>query len=179
MKLLSKKASKPAIIVVSIIIPLIVALLLSVRLPKELLPFNAMILPPLIALVNSITALCLIFALFFIKNKNVPKHRLSINIAVILSIVFLILYVIYHAFTDPTKYGGTGILRGLYYFLLLTHIVLSTVVIPFVLFTYLRGYNMEFELHRKLAKITYPLWLYVAISGVLCYIMLAPYYPAY
>lgn len=177
--MISQKKSKPLIILASIVVPVLVALLLSVRLPKEMLPFNAMILPPMIAFVNTMTAICLITALVFIKKKDINKHRLFMNLAVFLSVIFLLIYVVYHAFTDPTKYGGTGALRAIYYFLLITHIVLSTAVIPFVLFTYVKGYNMEYESHRKLAKITFPLWLYVAVSGVICYFMLAPYYPAH
>jgi putative membrane protein len=90
----------------------------------------------------------------------------------------LVSYVLFHAATEPTKFGGVGAIRGIYYFVLLTHIVLSAAVVPLVLISYVRALSQRFDRHKKIARITLPIWLYVAFTGVLVYIMIAPYYPS-
>ena len=159
------------IIAVSIIIPVAVALLFGIRLPNvEPLSF----LPPIYASINGLTALILIVSLIAIKNKKVELHKELNKIAIFLSLLFLVMYVAYHMTSDPTKYEGNYPI--LYYFILVTHIILSIGVIPLVLFTFVRGIQNDITRHRKIAKITFPVWLYVAITGVVVYFMISPFY---
>jgi putative membrane protein len=161
------------IVVLSIAIPLVVAVLFGVRIPNvEPLSF----LPPIYATINAFTAILLLVALWAIKNRKQVLHERLMKTAILFSAVFLIMYVAYHMTSDPTKFKGEGIVKGIYYFVLITHIILSVAVIPFVLITYVRAITNNFEKHKKIAKITFPLWLYVAISGVVVYIMISPYY---
>ena len=159
--------------VVSILVPLAVAALFGIRIPDvEPLTF----LPPIYASINGLTAVLLLFALWAIKNGKRNLHQRLMTLCVLLSLLFLIMYVAYHMTSDSTPYGGEGILRYVYFFILISHIFLSIVIIPLVLKTYLRAYLGKFEKHRKLARITFPIWLYVAVTGVLIYIMISPYY---
>ena len=168
----SKKYNK-WIWVLSILIPIVVASLFSVRIPGvERIAF----LPPTYAIINGITAIILILAVIQIKKGNRDTHEKMMKIAVALSALFLILYVIYHMTSDSTKFGGEGMIKTLYYFILISHILLSIIIIPFVLVTFVRGITSDFEKHKKIAKITFPLWLYVAVSGVIVYLMISPYY---
>ena len=96
--------------------------------------------------------------------------------AILLSALFLVMYVAYHMTSDSTPYGGEGLLRYVYFFILITHIVLSITVIPFVLITYVRAITGRFKMHKKIARITFPIWLYVAVTGVIVYLMISPYY---
>ncbi len=157
----------------SIVIPVVVALLFGVKIPGvERMGF----LPPIYATINGVTAVLLILAVIQIKKGNKKTHERLMKTAIVFSLLFLALYIIYHMTSDSTKYGGEGILKYIYYFILLTHILLSIAVIPFVLITFVRGITGQFEKHKKIAKITFPLWLYVAISGVVVYLMISPYY---
>ncbi|MGJ5641796.1 DUF420 domain-containing protein [Formosa sp. S-31] len=161
------------IIVLSVVIPIAVAVLFGVRIPNvEPLSF----LPPIYAATNALTACILIGAFLAIKKKNVQLHETLIKVAMGLSLLFLVMYVAYHMTSDSTKFGGEGFIKYGYYFILITHIILSIVVIPFVLITYVRGITNDIARHRKIAKITFPLWLYVAVTGVLVYILISPYY---
>ncbi len=167
-----EKRSKPWVIGLSILIPVAVAALFSIHVDG----YDTGFLPPIYATINAITALVLIAALIAIKNKKIPIHRALMTTAIVLSSLFLILYVIYHGTSESTHFGGEGAIRTIYFLLLISHILLSIIVIPFVLFTYIRALSGKFEMHRKLARITFPIWLYVAISGVLVYILISPYY---
>ena len=168
----SKKYTK-WIWVLSIIIPIVVASLFSVRIPGvERIAF----LPPLYASINAITAVVLILAVFQIKKGNRKTHERMMKTAVALSALFLVLYVIYHMTSDSTKFGGEGMIKSVYYFILISHILLSIIIIPFVLVTFVSGITSDFEKHKKIAKFTFPLWLYVAVSGVIVYLMISPYY---
>lgn len=165
------------IVILSVAIPLAVAALFGINLRRlgfdvEPLTF----LPPIYASTNAITSFVLVLAFIAIRNKNIKLHERLIKIAIILSTLFLVMYVAYHMTSDSTKYGGEGIAKYFYYFILITHIILSIVVIPFVLITYVRAITNNIERHKKIAKITFPLWLYVAITGVVVYIMISPYY---
>ena len=131
-------------------------------------------LPKLNAFINGTAFIVLIAAFIAIKNKNVALHKKLTSTAVILSVLFLLSYISFHFTTEPTPYCGE--MRGLYFFILITHIVLSAVIVPLVLFTWARGYMMSVEKHRKLAKITWPLWLYVTATGVIVYLMISPCY---
>jgi putative membrane protein len=161
------------IVVLSILIPLVVAILFGVKIPNV---EPLMFLPPIYATTNALTSLVLILAFIAIKNKNVNLHKRLMKFAIVLSALFLIMYVAYHMTSDSTKYGGEGILKYMYYIILITHILLSIIVIPFVLITYVRAITNDIERHKKIAKITFPLWLYVAVSGVMVFILISPYY---
>ena len=163
---------KKLVIALSIAVPLVVALLFQVRIEG----YDFSFLPPIYAAMNAVTALSLLFSLWAIRGKRITLHKQLNTLAVGLSAVFLVLYVIYHATSDPTPFGGEGWVKTFYYFILITHILLSIVVIPFVLFTYLLGYHHHIQRHRKLARITWPLWVYVATTGVIVYLMISPYY---
>ena len=160
------------ILAVSIIIPLVVAALFGVKIDMKLPVF----LPPIYATINGLTSLILIAAFWAIRNKNQGLHKKLMITAVFLSAVFLILYVLHHMTSDSTKFGGEGLLKTVYFIVLISHIVLSIVVIPFVLITFVRGITGDFKRHKKIARYAFPLWLYVALSGVAVYIMIAPYY---
>jgi len=157
----------------SIAIPLAVAALFTVKIPGvERMGF----LPPIYATINATTAVLLVVAVFQIRKGNRKLHERLMKTAIGLSVVFLVLYMIYHMTSDSTSYGGEGILKYIYFFVLITHIILSITVIPFVLITFVRAISGQFYKHRKIARITYPLWLYVAVSGVIVYLMISPYY---
>jgi len=159
-------------IVLSIVLPLAVAALFGIKIEGIDLGF----LPSVYASINGITAIVLLFALFAVKKGNIKLHKGLINLAVCLSVSFLVMYVAYHITSDSTKYGGEGTMRYVYFTLLVTHIILSIAVTPFVCFTYLKGWLGDTVKHKKLTRITYPMWLYVAVSGVIVYLMISPYY---
>ena len=159
--------------ILSIVIPLVVAVLFTIRIPGvERMGF----LPPIYATINAVTALLLVIAVFQIKKGNRVLHERLMKTAIVLSALFLILYVMYHMTSDSTPFGGEGYIKYVYYFILLTHIVLSIVVIPIVLITYVRAISGNFPAHKRIARITFPLWLYVAVTGVIVYILISPYY---
>lgn len=160
------------IIALSVIIPIAVAVLFQVKIPGVDLSF----LPPIYASINGLTAILLVVAVMAIKNGNRALHEKLMKTCIGLSAAFLVLYVLYHITSDTTLYGGNGFMKGFYYVILISHISLSVAIIPLVLFTYVRALNQQFDKHRKLAKITFPIWLYVAVTGVMVYIMISPYY---
>jgi putative membrane protein len=160
------------IIALSIVIPLAVAALFGIKIEG----YDFSFLPPIYATINGITAVLLVIAVMAIRNKHRKLHENLIKTCMGLSALFLVMYVLYHMTSESTKFGGEGLIRYIYFFVLISHILLSIVVIPFVLFTFVRALSGNFARHRKLAKYTYPLWLYVAVSGVLVYFMISPYY---
>ncbi|MEM7785379.1 MAG: DUF420 domain-containing protein [Planctomycetota bacterium] len=133
-------------------------------------------LPAVHAVLNSFVAIFLVSALVMIKRGNVRRHRQMISAAMICSAVFLLCYVAYHFTTGETKYGGQGPIRALYFVLLISHIVFAAISFPFILLTWMYGFTNQFGKHRKYAKWVFPMWLYVAITGPICYLMLRPYY---
>ena len=182
---------KGSIIAVSIIIPIAVAVLFSVKLKDfgfDVEPLS--FLPPIYAGINGLTAVLLVAAVMAIKKGNRKLHERLMTFAIACSVVFLVMYVAYHMTAESVKFGDTnfngnldeaekaavGSIRYLYYFILLTHITLSVIIIPMVLFTYVRALAEQFDKHKKLAKITFPIWLYVAVTGVVVYWMISPYY---
>ena len=156
----------------SVLIPLAVAALFGIKIDANLPVF----LPPIYAGINATTALVLIIAVGAIKSNRRKLHEQLMKSAILLSVVFLILYITYHMTSDSTTYEGTGNMKYFYYFILISHILLSIAVIPFVLITFFRAITADFKKHKKIARIAFPLWLYVAISGVVVYFMIAPYY---
>ena len=165
------------IIVVSIVIPVVVAILFGVQLKDfgcDVEPLS--FLPPIYATVNGLTAVVLIAAVVAIKNGKRKTHERLMTTAICLSVAFLLMYVAYHMTADSTKFGGQGAIRYVYFFLLISHILLSIIIIPLVLITYVRALSKSFDRHRKIARITFPIWLYVAVTGVIVYLMISPYY---
>lgn len=165
------------IIILSIAIPLVVAILFGVNLRDlgyDVKPLT--FLPPIYATTNGITAIVLVLAVNAIKNGKRKLHENLMKFAILLSILFLGMYVAYHMTSDSTKFGGEGAIKYIYYFILITHILLSIIIIPFVLVTYVRALAQRFDKHKKLARITFPMWLYVAVTGVIVYLMISPYY---
>lgn len=167
-----KEPYKRLIVVLSIIIPLTIALLFRVKIDG----YDFSFLPPIYAFINGLTAILLITALVAIKNKKRNLHEMLMKTCLALSATFLALYVAYHITSDSTSFGGTGFIKYVYFFILITHILLSIVVVPLVLFTLSRALSGDFEKHRALARFTFPIWLYVAITGVIVYQMISPYY---
>mgnify|MGYP001256989739 FL=1 len=168
-----KNKFTPYIWIISIVIPVVVAILFTVRIPNVA---SLSFLPPIYATVNGITAVILLLALNAIKNKNIKLHENLMKTAIALSLAFLLMYVAYHMTSDSTPYGGEGFIRYGYFFILISHIILSIGIIPMVLFTYVRAFTKQFEDHKKIARYTFPIWLYVAVTGVIVYFMISPYY---
>ncbi|KRO90189.1 MAG: DUF420 domain-containing protein [Bacteroidetes bacterium] len=159
--------------IVSVLIPVVVAILFTVRIPDvEPLSF----LPPIYASINALTALLLILALRAIKSGKRLLHERLMKTCIALSLIFLVMYIAYHMTSDPTPFGGEGFVAYVYYFILISHIILSIILIPMVLTSYVRAIQSQFDPHKKIAKITFPIWLYVAITGVVVYLMISPYY---
>jgi putative membrane protein len=164
------KQARTLIVALSVVIPVVVAVLFKVQIDGVDLTF----LPKIYAGINGLTAIVLITALVAIKSKNMNLHRNLIRFALLLSLLFLAAYVAYHATSSPTEYKG-GV-PGIYYTLLISHIVLSVAVIPMVLFTYLAAWEGRFDAHKKWTRFSFPIWLYVAVSGVVVYFMISPFY---
>jgi putative membrane protein len=158
------------IIVISIVIPIAVAALFGIKVDGVDLSF----LPPFYAGINGLTAVLLIGALVAIKSKNMNLHQRLIQTCLALSLLFLLCYVAYHMTSDSTPFGGE--MKVLYYFILISHILLSIAVIPVVLFTYLFAWEGKFDKHKKWTRFAFPIWLYVAVTGVIVYLMISPYY---
>lgn len=169
----NEKKIKVWITILSIVIPLVVALLFGYKIPNAK-PLS--FLPPIYATINGLTAVLLILAVIAIKNGKRKLHQNLMTTCILFSVAFLGMYVAYHMTSDSTEFGGQGAIRYVYFFILVTHIVLSIVIIPLVLITYSKTYLKDFIAHRAWAKYTFPIWLYVAISGVVVYLMISPYY---
>ena len=168
----TKDPYQKLIIALSVAIPVAVAALFRIKIPG----YDFSFLPPIYATINGLTAILLVVAVVAIKNKNRLLHENIMKVCIALSAGFLVMYVIYHMFSDSTPFGGEGVIKYVYYFILITHIILSIGVVPFVLLTFSRALAGRFERHKALAKFTFPLWLYVAVTGVVVYWMISPYY---
>lgn len=167
---IEKKMNRIAI-VLSVAILLLVVMMRRIKFD---LGVDFSFLAPFHASLNALTSIVLIFALYFILIGNIQMHRRCIYSAMLLSIMFLLSYVLYHFTTEETKYCGEGQIRYLYFFLLISHIVLAAGILPFIFFTFIRGYTGQYDRHRKMARWIWPLWFYVSITGPICYLMLAP-----
>jgi putative membrane protein len=177
----NERVAKRIIWTAALAVPAVVALLFLIP-PAESLSEETRkalyVLPALNAVFNGTAFLSLTVAFIAIKSQRIDIHRAATTTALGLSVLFLISYVAFHLTTESTPFGGEGWIRSVYFFILLTHILLSATIIPLVLFTWMRGFRMQVERHRKLARITWPLWMYVTLTGVLVYLMISPYYPA-
>ncbi|WP_020530646.1 DUF420 domain-containing protein [Flexithrix dorotheae] len=164
--------------ILSVAIPVVVALLLFK--PSGMLVVDkpwVYFLPHLNGMINSATAVFLVLGVYFIKNRNESLHKLCMNISFILGSIFLVSYVVYHASSEPTSFGGEGLIKTVYFALLISHIILAAVVVPFVLLAFYFAWTENFKRHRKIVKFTFPIWLYVSITGVIVYLMISPYFP--
>lgn len=180
------KTQKAVVLVVSIVLPVVVALLFGVKIEG----YDFSFLPPFYSGINALTAILLITALIAVKKKNFILHERIMKTALALSVVFLVCYVTYHITATTVRFGDlnhddilddneaalVGNLRYLYYFILVTHIILSVAITPLLLITFVRAISKNFPAHKKIARITFPLWLYVAVTGVTVYLLISPYY---
>lgn len=164
------------IIAISIIIPVAVAVLLFMPQKVDVGAEWVYFLPHLNAVINTAASLALILGLIFVKNKKYNYHGATMSIAFGLGAIFLVSYVVYHGAAESTSFGGEGAIRSVYYFLLITHIVLAAVALFPILFAYYYGYTDQRDKHRKVVKFAYPIWLYVSVTGVIVYLMISPYY---
>jgi len=172
--MLSDSFYKRLIIVISLLIPAVVTALVFVKIPVQ--GIDLKFFPKFHATLNSVTTVLLLAGFFFIRNKRITAHKTCMISAIVLSVVFLLSYVFYHSISEPTRYGGEGMLRTIYFFILISHIFLAAVVLPFILFTVYRALTKQYPAHKKIARWTLPVWLYVAITGVVVYLMMAQYY---
>jgi len=170
---MNEKKYNSFILTVSILLPIAVAVLFGVKIPNvERLSF----LPPIYATLNGLTAIFLVLAIVAIKKRKRKLHERLMKACLLFSALFLIMYIAYHMTSDSTPFGGNGAIKIIYFIILISHILLSIAIIPLVLITYVRALSERFDQHKKIAKITFPLWLYVATSGVIVYLMISPYY---
>jgi putative membrane protein len=177
---MSDKLISRIITAISIFVLVVVVILqskiLNIFPQKEAIPTWVFSLPLLNAIINGTCSILLLLSLYFIKKKDIKTHKNLNILTFILSSLFLVSYIIFHATGIKTTYGGVGLIRTVYYIILITHIILAAIVLPLVLFSFQKGLQMKVEEHRKLVRWTYPIWLYVTVSGVIVYLMISPYY---
>ncbi len=173
--MISKFNYKPIVLIISLIIPFVIGMLYLM--PKGWdYSEDIHVFPRINAIINGTTFFVLIAAFVAIRKKNVHLHKRLMILALILSALFLISYVIYHSIAESTPYGGEGFGKAVYLFILLTHILLSMAIVPLVLISLSRALTKKYDKHRKIARITLPIWLYVTLTGVIVYLMISPYY---
>lgn len=177
MKIISKndRLANGVIITLSTVVFALVVLMRRVKLDLDF-GFDTHIFPAISALLNSIVALLLLAGLYFVKNKQLEKHKASMLSAVLFSVLFLLTYVLYHFTTPETAYGGSGALKVVYYLILFSHIALAGLILPFILYAVYRALTGEYERHKKLTRWVWPVWFYVSVTGVVVYFMISPYY---
>lgn len=172
------KVYLPIIGVLSVAVPIVVAILLFIPEPFRFGTYDFTFLSHLNAFLNSMTALCLLAGFIIIKTKrNERLHKTFMYSAFVLSSLFLISYVIYHSQVEHTVFGGKGLIKSIYLCILISHIVLSTAVIPLVLTSIYFAVTKRIDRHKKIVAFTFPIWFYVAVTGVIVYLMIRPYYP--
>ncbi|WP_217586042.1 DUF420 domain-containing protein [Lentibacillus saliphilus] len=164
------------VITLTIIVNGIIAILFFLPKQDRDIPFDVTILPRLNAIFNSFTFIFLLAALFFILRKNVKMHRNFIFAAFSTTLLFVVSYLTYHYLAPSTSFGGEGLIKSIYYFVLISHIVLAPIVVAIALFSLVWGLTRQVAKHRRIARWTMPIWLYVSLSGVIVYIMISPYY---
>ncbi len=164
------------IIILSVAVPALVAVLFRMSPPAFAADMELTFFPKFHALLNSGTAVCLVTGVYFIRRKQRSRHKACMLTAFFLSAIFLLSYVTYHSLHESVPFPGTGWIRPVYFFILISHIILAALILPLILFTFAKALNNRFDQHRRLAVWTFPLWLYVAVSGVLVYLFMAPYY---
>jgi len=172
-----KKDRKASVLIISFSIIVFAAIIFLSRFKLETsLGFDVHLFAKANAIINSVVAFLLVAALIAVKNKKYEVHKKLMLTAMLLSILFLISYIFHHLFAGETKFGGEGTAKLIYYIILLTHIPLAGIILPFILFTAYRALIGEYPWHKKLARFTWPVWFYVAVTGVIVYILISPYY---
>ena len=169
------RGARILIITLSVIVFLAVAGLAKVQVPVGG-NFDVHIFAKFNAIVNSIVSVLLLAGLLAVLRRKYVLHRNIMLTAIVLSALFLISYICHHLFAGDTKFGGVGGIRIVYFVILISHIFLATIILPFILFTAYRALIGEFEHHKRLARITWPIWFYVSVTGVMVYLMISPYY---
>jgi len=169
--MINKKNIDKYIWIISIGIPLIVISLFQIK-----IDYSVPLLPYFNAVINFITLICIVLAFYYIKKGNQEAHAKLMTTALILSIIFLLSYLVYHAGSNETKFGGEGVIRYVYFVLLISHILLSSIIVPLVLITFLRAKMKDFDRHKKIARYTFVVWIYVLISGILVFLLIRPFY---
>jgi putative membrane protein len=169
------KRASMLIILFSVIVFVAVVFLSRIKL-EVALPFDVHLFAKINAIINSMVSVLLVAGLIAVKNGKYHLHRNVMMTAMVLSLLFLVSYICHHLFSESTSYGGEGAMKSVYYFILITHIILAAVILPFILYTSYRALVAEWPTHRKLAKITWPIWFYVSVTGVVVYLMISPYY---
>ena len=164
------------VVLVSTLVPALVFLLNGVFPKVESLAFISKELPLFHAIINAVTTILLVLGYRSIRNKKIKQHRAFMGLSFVFSTIFLVSYVISKLGTDPVPFGGNGWVAGVYYFILITHITLSAIILPMVLFAVYFALTAQYKKHRRLSKITLPIWLYVTTTGVLVYLFMRPYY---
>lgn len=162
---------------ISIFVFLVVVVLNRKLIPVTIdTPSFVYFLPKLNAIINGTCSALLLLSLYYIRQRNIAKHKKINVITFVLSALFLVSYITFHYFVKETTYGGQGILKYVYYFILITHIVLAAFVLPLILLSFHRGLQMQVQKHKKIVRWSFPIWLYVTVTGVIVYLMIAPYY---
>ncbi|WP_435353238.1 DUF420 domain-containing protein [Emticicia sp. SJ17W-69] len=174
-ELKQEQKSMTLINVLSVAIPVVVAILLGIRQKVEIGAWTK-VLPHVIGAINTLTSVLLLYGVYLIKQKQIERHRKVMTGAFALGALFLVCYVLYHLTNPSTSFGGEGFIRYIYYFILISHISLSLVVLPLVLRAYFFAWTKQFERHKKLTRYAFPIWLYVSVTGVIAYLMIKPYY---
>jgi putative membrane protein len=169
------KTARLLILTVSFVVFAAVVMLSRIKLDVDL-GFDKHLFAKINAGINSVVSVLLILGLITVRQRRYTQHRRIMLAAMVLSSLFLVSYICHHLFTGDTSFGGQGGIRYFYFFILITHIILAAIILPFILYTAYRGLTAEWPAHRKLAKITWPIWLYVSVTGVLVYFMISPYY---
>jgi len=169
------RRAKLLIIVASIVIFCAIALLGRVEVPLGN-DFDVHIFAKANAIINSVVSVMLIAGLVAIKFRRYRLHKRFMISAILLSVLFLLSYICHHLLAGDTKFGGEGAVRYLYFVILITHIILAAIILPFILFTSYRALIAEWPQHRRIARITWPIWFYVSVTGVIVYLMISPYY---
>jgi putative membrane protein len=174
---MSDKSIFRIIVGISVFVFLVVVVLNRKLIPVTIeTPSFVYFLPKLNAIINGTCSVLLLLSLYFIRKKDIRTHKRLNILTFTLSAVFLVSYIIFHYFVKETTYGGTGFIKAIYYFILFTHIILAAVVLPLILMSFQRGLQMQVEKHKKLVRWSYPVWLYVTVTGVIVYLMISPYY---
>jgi putative membrane protein len=174
---LKKNDAKARVLILTVSIVVFAAVVILNRIQLDVnLPFNPHVFATVSAIVNSLVAVLLVAGLVTAKQKNYVLHKKIMLAAIVLSVVFLLSYIAHHLFAGETKFGGEGTVKTVYYLILFTHIPLAGIILPFILFTAYRALIGEYDKHKKLTRITWPVWLYVAVTGVIVYWMISPYY---
>lgn len=169
------KLANLLIIVFSLVVFVAVVFLSRVKLDVTL-PFDVHVFAKINGLINSAVSFLLLVGLLAVKRGRYALHKKVMITSMVLSVLFLVSYICHHLLSESTSYGGEGVMKLVYYFILITHIILAGIILPFVLYTAYRALTAEWASHKKLAKITWPIWFYVSVTGVIVYLMISPYY---